>query len=74
MNMRLTLSLDDPLLRTARDVACAREITLQQLLKDALRREVTLAHRKAESPVRADERVIAMLRAKLAEDFVYAND
>ena len=29
-------------------------------------------HRKARSPVRADERMIAMLRARLSEDFAYA--
>ncbi len=74
MDMRITLTLDDPLLRAARDVAGTREISLQQLLKDALRRELALAHRKAKSPVRADERVIAMLRARLAEDFAYANN
>ncbi|MCA8867273.1 MAG: hypothetical protein KDA67_01325 [Rhodobacteraceae bacterium] len=32
------------------------------------------AHRKAKSPVRVDERVIHMLRAKLAGDFAYARN
>ncbi|WP_211299465.1 hypothetical protein [Pukyongiella litopenaei] len=74
MDTRITLTLDDPLLRAARDVADRREITIQQLLKDALKTELARAHRKAKSPVRADERLIAVLRARLAEDFAYARD
>lgn len=74
MQTQITLTLDEPLLRAARDVARAREITLQQLLKDSLKDELTRAHRRARSPVRADERMIAMLRARLAEDFAYAKD
>ncbi len=74
MDHRITLTLDDPLLRAARDVARAREITVQQLLKDALKAELARAHRQARSPVRADERMIAMMRARLSEDFAYARD
>ncbi len=74
MDTRITLTLDDPLLRAARDVADRREITIQQLLRDALKAELARAHRKAKSPVRADERLIAVLRARLAEDFAYARD
>lgn len=74
MNEKITLTLPDPLLRAARDVAHAREITLQQLLKDALNAELARAHRAARSPVRADERLVAMLRARLAGDFAYARD
>lgn len=73
MTSKITLTLDDPLLRAARDVARAREITVQQLLKNALKTELARAHRTAKSPVRADERMIAMLRARLAEDFAYAS-
>jgi len=74
MDTKLTLTLDDPLLRAARDVAHAREITVQQLLKDALKAELARVHRKARSPVRADERMIAMLRARLSGDFALARD
>lgn len=74
MQTQVTLSLDDTLLRAARDVARAREIIIQQLLKDALATELARAHRQAKSPVRADERLIAMLRARLAGDFAYARD
>ena len=74
MDTKLTLTLDDPLLRAARDVAHDREITVQQLLKDALKAELARVHRKARSPVRADERMIAMLRARLSGDFALARD
>ena len=74
MDTVITLTLHDPLLRAARDVAAAREITVQQLLKDALNAELARAHRQAKSPVRADERLIAMLRARFAGDFAYAGD
>jgi hypothetical protein len=74
METVITLTLDDPLLRAARDVARDREITIQQLLKDALKAELTRAHRQAKSPVRADERLVAMLRARFAQDFAYARD
>ena len=72
MEREITLTLDETLLRAARDVASAREITIQQLIKDALRTELARVHRKARTPERADERMIAMLRARLAEDFAYA--
>ena len=67
--LQITLTLPDPLLRAARDVAADREVSLQHLLRDALAGEVARAHRKAKSPVRADERMLAMLRARLAPDF-----
>jgi len=74
MSCAVTLTLSDPLLRAARDVASAREITLQQLLKDALATELARARRQASSPVRADERFISMLRARLVGDFAAATD
>lgn len=74
MTEKISLTLEHPLLRAARDVAHRREITLQQLLKDALAAELARAHRAARSPVRADERMIAMLRARLSEDFALARD
>lgn len=71
---QITLTLTDPLLRAARDVASEREITVQHLLKEALTSELARHHRKARSPVRADERLIAMMRARLSGDFAYARD
>lgn len=74
MTGQITLTLDDPLLRAARDVALAREISIEQLLKDSLADELARHHRKARSPIRADERLIALMRAKLSEDFAFARD
>lgn len=74
MDTQVTLTLDETLLRAARDVAATREITIQQLLKDALKDELARHHRTAKSPVRADERLIALLRAKCAADFAYAEN
>lgn len=72
MDTQITLTLHESLLRAARDVAALREITIQQLLKNALSDELARHHRTAKSPVRADERLIAMLRAKCATDFACA--
>jgi hypothetical protein len=72
------VTLPEPLLRAARDVAAAREITVQELIRQALKEEVARHHRAARSPVRADERMardermIGMCRARFAEDFAYA--
>ncbi|KAA9007009.1 hypothetical protein [Histidinibacterium aquaticum] len=74
MDTAVTLSLDPALLRAARDVADAREITIQQLLKDALTSELARAHRRARSPVRADERLLDLMRAKFSRDFAEARD
>ena len=74
MESQITLTLDETLLRAARDVAATREITIQQLVKDALKDELARHHRTAKSPVRADERLIAMLRAKCAQDFAFADN
>ncbi|MCB1367813.1 MAG: hypothetical protein KDK00_08630 [Rhodobacteraceae bacterium] len=73
-NERIEVLLHPPLLRAAREVAHERDISLGQLIRDALVREVALAHRKARSPVRADKRQIEMLRARLATDFAYARN
>lgn len=73
-NERIEILLQPPLRRAAHDIAQARDISLGQLIRDALLREVALAHRKARSPVRADKRQIEMLRARLARDFAYARN
>lgn len=73
LDHKLTVSVSDTLLRAARNVADAREISLQQLIRDALNTEVARFHRKAKSPARADERTLAMLRARFAKDFAYAH-
>lgn len=72
MDHKITLSLDATLLRAARDVALAREITIQQLLKDALKTELARLQRAAKTPNRADERLVARLQRLLAPDMVDA--
>ena len=46
--MRTTLAIDDRLLRTAKELARKRGLTLGQLVEEALRRE--LSHRSSASP------------------------
>lgn len=72
MRTVITLSLDDAFLRAAREVARAREISIQQLLKDALRSELARTHRPAKTSARTDERLLAPLRVLLAADLAMA--
>lgn len=69
---RHTIDLPEPLLRAAREVAAARDITLGQLIRDALNAEIRRSVRVTMSPDRAEERRLAVLRARYAEDFAYA--
>lgn len=64
--------MDGPLLRAAHEVATTRDISLGQLVRDALNTEIAREKRKASPPIRADERMIARLRAQLAHDLAYA--
>ncbi|HBG97970.1 MAG: hypothetical protein JKP98_02460 [Rhodobacteraceae bacterium] len=70
----LSVCLPDPLFRAARDIAGRRGQPLERLIVDALNVEVARAYRKARSPVRADERYVAMLRARFARAFAMARD
>lgn len=73
-HVEFAVRLDPTLLRAARDVAGARDISVGQLVRDALNAEITRSKRKARSPVRADERMIARLRAQLGHDLAYAGN
>ncbi len=53
------------------DLARAREVTPGQIIRDAVARELR-RQAEAKTPVRADERLVAPLRALLADDFAYA--
>ena len=70
----ITVKLDATLLRAAHDVAKERDISFGQLVRDALNSEIARFRRKARSPVRADERMVARLRAQLGHDLAYARD
>jgi len=67
---RIEIGLAPELARRARHLAAQRDITVGQLLRDLLAREISRA--RAKPPVRADERLVAPLRARLAGDLATA--
>jgi hypothetical protein len=54
-------------------IAGAEDVTVGQIIRDAIARDLS-RREKAKTPVRADERLVAPLRALLADDFAYARD
>ena len=70
---RIEILLNDDLYRAANALAARRDISVGQLVRDLLAREITRA-RNAKPPVRADERLLAPLRARLADDLAHARD
>lgn len=68
----VTLTLDPQLSARAHALARAREFSIQQLLKDALRSEIVRAQTPAKTPNRADERLVARLQRLLAPDMATA--
>src|SRR6056297_1938535 len=68
----LQIRLHPELARAAEDLARARDITIGQLTRDLLSREISRT-RNARPPVRADERLVAPLRARLAADLAAAD-
>lgn len=70
---RIEILLHTEMDRAARRLAAERDITVGQLVRDLLAREISRA-RNAKPPVRADERLVAPLRARLAGDLATARD
>lgn len=66
-----TIFLGDNLRTAALDLAEKHDLSLGQLVRNALSREVA-RHRNAKPPVRADEQLLAPLRARLAPDLAHA--
>ena len=66
-----TLKLTEPLRIAALELAEHRDISLGQLVRDLLAKEIARAA-NAKPPVRADERLVAPLRARLAGDLAHA--
>lgn len=64
----VTLKLPEPLLRAARDVSAEHDVTVGHLLRQGLAAEIRGAPRPATSPDRAEERRLAMLCARYADD------
>ncbi len=69
----IDILLHDAVLRAARDLAAERDISLGQFVRDLLSKELSRT-RNAKPPVRADERLVAPLRARLAGDLARARD
>ncbi len=70
---RIEIMLPAELARSARSMASADDVTVGQLLRDLLAREISRRSR-ARPPVRADERLVAPLRARLAGDLAHARN
>ena len=70
---RVTLRLPEHLHREALILARDRDITVGQLVRDLLAREIARG-RPARLPARADERLVAPLRARLAPHLAAARD
>ncbi|KZY46968.1 hypothetical protein A3731_08690 [Roseovarius sp. HI0049] len=68
---RIEILLHDELHRAAKALAARRDISTGQLVRDLLAKEITRT-RNAKPPVRADERLLAPLRARLADDLAHA--
>ena len=64
----LTVRLSEELLDAAVQLARSRDVTLGHLVRDLLAKEIGRQTR-ARPPVRADEQLVAPLRARLAGDF-----
>ena len=67
----VTFKLHPETIRAARELAGERDISVGQLIRDVLAREISKV-RDARPSVRADERLVAPLRARLAGDLAYA--
>ncbi|MCU0801716.1 MAG: hypothetical protein MUD11_08060 [Rhodobacteraceae bacterium] len=69
--MEKTLRLDPAIWALLERFAAEDDVSIGQIVRDALAREVR-RRRPAKTSVRADERLVAPLRALLADDFAYA--
>ena len=71
MERTLSLHVSDVTLAALQAAAVDDDVTVGQILRDAIERELR-RRAQAKTPVRADERLVAPLRALLAYDFAYA--
>ena len=65
------LKLPEPTLLALQQIAATEDISVGTLVRNAIAREMS-RREKAKTPIRADERLVAPLRALLADDFAYA--
>lgn len=67
------LKLPEPTLAALQRIAGASDVTVGQVIRGMIDHELR-RRAEAKTPVRADERLVAPLRALLADDFAYATD
>lgn len=67
-----TVQMPDPMLHALRDLARQRDVTVGQIMRDALAQELRRSTRLSKTPARADETLLAPLRALLASDMAVA--
>ena len=65
----VSIQVPDPLLEAAKRLAARRDVTVGQIFRSALSNEIRRSTRDAKTPNRADEQLLAPLRALLAVDF-----
>lgn len=71
--IEITLKLPVAMLDALRRVAADDDVTAGQLVREAIERDLR-RRAEAKTPIRADERLVAPLRALLADDFAHAKD
>ncbi len=69
----LTLQVPAVMLAALTIVAGHEDVSVGQIIRDAITRDLQ-RREKAKTPVRADEWLVAPLRALLADDFAYARN
>ena len=69
----VTLKLPRAMAFALRQLAAETDVTPGHIIRDAITRDL-IRRQKAKTPIRADETLIAPLRALLADDFAYSNN
>ena len=68
---RIEMKMSKDMLVVAGQIAAERDITIGQLVRDLVAKEIE-RRKNSRPPNRADETLVAPLRARLAEDFAAA--
>ena len=69
----VTLKLPRAMAFALRQLAAETDVTPGHIIRDAITRDL-IRRQKAKTPVRADETLVAPLRALLADDFAYSQN
>ena len=70
-NRDVTIKLPAVTLVALQEIAGTEDVSIGHIIRDAIERDLR-RRQSAKTPVRADERLVAPLRALLADDFAYA--